>query len=387
MSSEPNRVMIVGAGIGGLAAAIGLQRAGLDVAVFDKAREWKQLHIGGGMQLGVNAMRGFRELGVLEAVVGSGTQVRKQQVRGADGALLGDWPVADLARECGVTDIRVVRSRFHEALASCVADGLVHFGRNCTGFTQDATGVTARFADGTEERGSALIGADGLRSPIRTQLLGASEPRYAGYAYWRGHTNAPHPLVKEGVSQLYMGRGVRFAYYAVGTDHVSWFSVANGPPGTKPIRKADIVERHRGWVKPIEELIAASDESSITYVDIVDRDPVARWGEGRVTLLGDAAHPMTIDIAQGACQAIEDAVVLTQSLRAHEDRAAALRAYERRRIPRTSSVVLQARGMGEMLKSESQVKTSMRNTFMRLGGWRLLWKKQKKVLTYDFLND
>jgi 2-polyprenyl-6-methoxyphenol hydroxylase-like FAD-dependent oxidoreductase len=383
---EPNKVLIVGAGIGGLAAAIGLRRVGLEAAVFDKAKDWKQLHVGGGMQLGVNAMKGFRELGVLEAVVASGTQVRKQQVRAANGTLLGDWPVAELARECGLTDIRVVRSRFHEALASCVEDGLVRFGRSCTGFSQDATGVSARFADGSQERGAVLVGADGLLSPIRTQLLGASEPRYAGYAYWRGRTGSPHPLVQEGVSQLFMGCGVRFAYYAVGTEHVSWFSVANGPQGTKPIRKSDILERHRGWAKPIEELIAASDESSINYVDIVDRDPVARWGEGRVTLLGDAAHPMTIDIAQGACQAIEDAVVLAQCLRAQEDPAAALRAYEERRIPRTSQVVLKARDMGTMLKSESRVKAFMRNTFMRLGGWRLLWKRQKAVMTYDFLS-
>ena len=383
-TADPKRIAVVGAGLGGLAAAIGLQRSGHDVTVFDKGASFEELHVGGGMQLGVNAMRAFREIGLEEVVAGAGTAVLKQQLRAPSGALLGDWPVVKLGERFGVTDVRLMRSDLHRALAEALGSDSVRFGQRTTGFSQDDEAVRVQFDDGTEFAADVLVGADGLHSAIRPQIVETGEPRYAGYAYWRGRTDKPHPMVKQGESQLFIGTGVRFAYYAVGDDHVTWWSVTQAPQGPKDVSKAELLERHRGWAAPIEELLEATDPETIDIVDIVDRDPVERWGEGRVTLLGDAAHPMTIDAAQGACQAIEDAVVLTRCLE-RQDAVAGLREYERLRIPRTTAVVLQARRMGNLVSSDNKVKTAMRNGFMRLGGWRLLWKNQEKVLAHDFL--
>jgi 2-polyprenyl-6-methoxyphenol hydroxylase-like FAD-dependent oxidoreductase len=378
------RVLVIGGGLGGLATAIGLRRAGIDVAVFDQAKGWEQVRIGGGMQLGANAMRAFRELGVLERVEAAGTMVERQELRAANGELLGLWPVADLAKEFGVRDVRTTRANLAGALSEAVDRSVVHFGCESIGYIQTQDSVIAYFADGREERGDVLIGADGTNSVIRAQLLGKSEPRYAGYAYSRGYMRGSHPMVPEGYSTLFFGRGTRFALYAVGQEQVSWFSVGNAPQGAGVIDKAALLRRHRGWAKPIEEVIEATDESVVNRIDIVDRDPVDHWGEGRVTLLGDAAHPMTIDLAQGACQTIEDAFVLSRCLSQNGDSVAALRSYEAQRIPRTTQMVKRSRSNGRMFASESPVFSDLRNRFLKYGGARLIWTQQKKIMSYDF---
>ena len=215
----------------------------------------------------------------------------------------------------------------------------LHTDRHCTGFVSDSTGVTAQFARAESARGDLLIGADGLHSIVRAHLFGTAPPRYAGYTAWRSVVDFRlTPLV---ASESW-GRGRRFGIVPLDERRVYWFATDNAPEHEHdPNESARVRLRRmfRGWHAPIEALIDASDESDVLRNDIYDRDPLARWTEGRVTLLGDAAHPMTPNLGQGACQAIEDAVVLAASLAMSPSIDAALRGYEARRIPRTSLMV------------------------------------------------
>jgi len=155
----------------------------------------------------------------------------------------------------------------------------------------------------------------------------------------------------------------------VGGGRTYWWATANEPAGEidPPVgRKADLEQRFAGWWEPVQALLAATPESEILRNDILDREPVDRWGVGRVTLLGDAAHPMTPNLGQGACQAIEDAVALAAALAGSSDIVAALRAYERARQPRTARITRLARRMGQVFQWEHPIACRLRDTALRL---------------------
>jgi 2-polyprenyl-6-methoxyphenol hydroxylase-like FAD-dependent oxidoreductase len=154
-----------------------------------------------------------------------------------------------------------------------------------------------------------------------------------------------------GVDRLVWGRGARFAFHYVGGDRLFWMAIVNAPEDQTEVgsgAKHALLERYRGWMAPVEAVIEATPEAALRMVRIYDREPADRWGEGRVTLLGDAAHPMTNNLGQGACQAIEDGVVLARCLSGRRDVVAALRSYEAQRMPRTARIQRAARTVGSI---------------------------------------
>ena len=221
-------------------------------------------------------------------------------------------------------------------------------GRRCTHVEQDNTGVKAYFEDGTVVGGDILIGADGIRSVVRSEIVGDGEPRYAGYTSYRAVTSFDHARCKFGE---YWGCALRFGIAPMSAGRVYWFATRNAPAGVHET-PTDSVERlsaaFGGWCEPIGELIAATDPASILHHDIADRPPLRHWSQGRITLLGDAAHPMTPNLGQGGCQALEDAVVLGKQLRLHTDPVVALQTYEAERQRRTRQIVQRSRRIGQV---------------------------------------
>jgi 2-polyprenyl-6-methoxyphenol hydroxylase-like FAD-dependent oxidoreductase len=218
------------------------------------------------------------------------------------------------------------------------------------GYEQHDDSVAVHLAGGDVVRGDILVGADGIRSAVRRQLLGDTPPDYMGEVAWRAAVDLDHPLIDPATFRCLLGPEGRFVIYPIAPGRVHWMSVTQGEPGGRDgadVRE-QLLERHRNWAAPVTELIEATPIASILRSDIVDRDPDRRWGEGRITLLGDAAHPMTFHVGQGACQAIEDAVALATQLRPGTDAVAALRAYEADRQPRTALMQRTARAIGRM---------------------------------------
>jgi 2-polyprenyl-6-methoxyphenol hydroxylase-like FAD-dependent oxidoreductase len=216
--------------------------------------------------------------------------------------------------------------------------------------------------------GDVLVGADGIRSAVRAQLLSDGEPRDAGYTVWRAILECGDELVRAGSFCSLWGRGERFVFYDIGGGRLYWMSVANGAHAPTPPAdvKAQLLQRHHGWMEPIEAMIERTPAGAIHQSEIIDRPPVERWGEGRATLLGDAAHPMTFNIGQGACQAIEDAVVLARELAGAGDVPAALRAYEAARRARTAKFQTLAWRLGRMGRWESRAACGLRDRLMRV---------------------
>lgn len=380
-----SRAIIIGGGIGGLSAAIALRRAGIDVAVFEQQSDLRKTQVGGGIHMWTNAMRALAQIGLADRVREHGAIVERTEYRTRNGRKLGEWPLADLAREHGVPDVGITRGELQQLLVDAQDEGSVQAGVTCLGFEQDDGGVVVRLTDGREERGDLLVGADGLRSTVRAQLHGDRPPRYAGYAQLQALADGGPELLPLGIERIVFGRGNRAVLHHVGGDRLFWAGAVYGPEGSlgkgQP-RKEMLLERFRGWEHPVEAAIERTPEETIVGFDIYDRPPLERWGEGRVTLLGDAAHPMTTNLSQGGCQAIEDGVVLARCLREHDDVRSALRAYESARIPRTSALVKRSHRIAQMGGIKNPVASAARDRIFGFALGRVALKEHRKFVAH-----
>lgn len=378
------RVLVAGGGIGGLAAAIALRQAGLDVAVFERARDLRDLEVGLGIHLWQNAVRALRKLGI-DDVESLGDTMERMEWRNSRGRFLAAWNVGGLRRELGAPAVGLVRARLQAALAARVDGGVVRTGCELVEFEDGGGDVVARFADGREERGDVLVGADGLRSVVRAGLHGPSEPRYAGYAIRNATVELPDGLVPGHVFRETWGQGTRFGFFPVG-GRTYWFCIVTAPPGAgdPPAgRKAAVLDRLRGWAEPTTAVVELTPEESIGQADVADREPLEAWGRGRVSLLGDAAHAMTPNLGQGAAQAMEDALSLAAHLRDGTNPVSALRAYESERARRTADIAKRARTIGATGRWEGAVACAARDLLMRLTVPTIAWTLQKRDMAHE----
>jgi 2-polyprenyl-6-methoxyphenol hydroxylase-like FAD-dependent oxidoreductase len=377
-------VIVVGGGIGGLASAIALREAGLDVTVSERAASLADLEVGLGIHLWQNAVRALRKLGI-DDVASLGEPMERMEWRNARGRFLAAWNVGELGRRLGAPAVGLVRARLQAALAARVEPGVVRAASELVDFEETASEVHARFADGSEERADVLVGADGLRSFVRGRLHGPAEPRYAGYAIRNATVELPAGIVPPHVFREIWGPATRFGFFPVG-GRTYWFCIAKAPPGAVDpdgARKQAVLERLRGWAEPTSRIVELTPEESVNHADVRDREPLASWGRGRVTLLGDAAHAMTPNLGQGAAQAMEDALSLAAHLRDDADPVSALRGYESERAPRTADISKRAWTIGTTGRWESAPACAARDLLMRIIVPTIAWTLQKRDMAHE----
>jgi 2-polyprenyl-6-methoxyphenol hydroxylase-like FAD-dependent oxidoreductase len=384
MSSASSRhILIAGAGIGGLTLACALRRAGHTVSVFERAEALRP--VGAGITIQMNAMAALRGIGLGEAVAEAGARIQRGAVLDASGRVLSLMRVDQLGTELGEPMVCLLRGRLQAVLLAHAGEEQVHTGRAVTGFQDDGRRVTVTLSDGSSETGDVLVGADGLRSVVRRELLGDEPLRYAGYTSWRGVAPAEALLEDALRTSESWGPGARFGIVPIGFGQVYWFATLNAPAGGQdaPGRSRErLLEVFGGWHAPIPGLIQATPEEAILRTDINDRPPARRWTKGRVTLLGDAAHPMTPNLGQGGCQAMEDAVVLAGCLSRAGGVEAALADYEHRRVERANSFVARSYALGRMAQWESAAGRFVRDTLMRMVPEGLAAKQAREALRF-----
>ncbi|MFE3824903.1 FAD-dependent monooxygenase [Streptomyces sp. NPDC059092] len=344
------KALVIGAGIGGLTTAAGLLRQGIDTQVFEARPTPGRLLTGGGFMLWHNSFLSLRRLGLDEAVAAGSVRMRFHEFRSDSGRRLARWHLDGPTERAGAPACALRRSTLHTVLTEAVGERRIRLSSRLTGYTQDADGVTARFDDGSTARGDVLIGADGLRSTVRAAMRGGFEPppRYAGYTAWQAITRLPgESLVPTGTFFNLWGKGgLRFLYCRLNDKEVYWDAItsdraAAGIDTPRLSRGAALADAYRDWPDPIGTIISSTDEEAILPVSIHDRPPGGGWSQGRVVLVGDAAHPMTLNLSQGAGQAIESGVVLADMLGRSEPDAVpeTLRAFEDARRARTADMV------------------------------------------------
>lgn len=328
-----HRVGIVGGGIGGLATALALRRVGFEPIVFERSVD--RTREGVALVVWANAMRALRALGVADAVSRRAMSIDVTEVRTAAGELLSELPIGTWSRPTEMPTVTIRRPELVDVLVAALEPQTVRTGRTFAAFDVVGAGVDVRFSDGSVEHVDALIGADGIHSSVRAQLLGPSAPRFSKQHAWVGSTRRTG-VVRDHVATATVGQGPRF-WMAPLADGAFWYATLNRSPDDRPAR-ALLLDVFGTWNPTIRALIDETRDEDIIVTQICDRPPSDRWGDGRVTLLGDAAHASTPDLGQGACQAIESASVLARCLSRAATIDEGLRAYEQERMPRTATV-------------------------------------------------
>ena len=384
------KVLIVGGGIGGLTTAIALRRAGIEAVVYERAADVRAIQLGGGIHLWHNGMRGLQQAAVaeqVEALGGRSAAVEEAEFSTAKGKTLAKWPIGELEREVRAPTIGIVRPELHRVLLDALDPDAIRLGTTCVGFNEEPDGISVLFDGGASDKGDVLIGADGMRSTVRAQLHGPEEPRFAGYASWQAFAEFDDDRAPVGLFRVIFGRGARFLHYRVGPRRVYWegiFATEAGGQDPEGARKEAVLQCFAGWREPVTAIVEATDESAIGRADIYDRAPIKTWGTGRVTLLGDAAHPMTNALGQGANQAIEDAIVLTNQLTGSGDPVEALRAYEQMRISRTSKFVRRSAFMTSLSEWQRPWAVAIRDRWFSVALGTVIYKGVKSDMAYDF---
>ncbi len=362
-----------------MTAALALHRAGIDVTVYEQAPAFTE--IGAGMSVWPNATRILGTLGVLEPVLAGGETVRQFDLHRPNGTLISSIPMEGFPTPA----LCIHRADLHQAVRAQLPSECVVSGHRLAGFVQHHDRVIARFSGGLEATADGLVGADGINSAVRAQIHGPSEPIYRGYRIWRGIAPETPGTVRGHISETW-GPGRRFGIMPMGRGRVCWYATRNGKSSEAdaPLgRKAEVRALFGDWHAPIGALIESTDPADIIRTDAQDRKPLTRWGEGLVTLLGDAAHPITPNVGQGACMAIEDGACLAKCLIGSPDIAAAFRSYEAKRGPRTGYISRQARRIGVIGQWEHPWVVRWRDFVTRLVLSRNLEMRLNAIYAYE----
>jgi 6-hydroxynicotinate 3-monooxygenase len=348
MSSKPD-IAIVGAGIGGLALAGLLSRQGASVKIYEQAREFQR--IGAGIQMSPNAVRVLRALGLEAQLNRQAFQPRAWTARVWDtGEHLSELTFgAEAETRYGAPYLLMHRGDLHAALFSAVPPELIAYEKKLTGLDRQGSGVTLRFADGTNAHADAVVGADGVHSLVREILLGPEKPKFTGRVAHR--TVFPAELMGDFVVDSctkWWGPDRHIVIYPVNSRRDELYFVTSVPDPDWDVESwstrgeiGEVQQALAGFHDEVQRVLAACP--GVHKWALFERDPLARWTDGPVVLLGDACHPMTPYMAQGAANALEDAAVLSRCLGEIADPAAAFRSYEATRLERTARVQLTSR--------------------------------------------
>ena len=371
---------IVGGGIGGIAAAVALHQAGSDAVVYERAPQLSE--VGAGMMLWPNATRVLGGLGLLEDVVARSGSSTHFLVRASSGAVLMNIELGKF----DVPAICVRRSDLLSVLLAALPPGCIRLGHKVNKLRQSRDRVRISFENGLVEERDAVIGADGIRSRVRSELFGTSDPIYRGYTVWRGVARYDGSAILPGANSETWGAGKRFGILNVGQGKFTWYAAVNVPPDHLDApggRKRELKAAFFGWHEPITDLIAATNDDEILKNGAYDLVPLRRLGEGPVTLLGDAAHPCTPNLGQGGCMALEDAAVLAKCFDQETAVEVAFRRYETLRRQRTRHIQQRSRLMGEIGQWENRIFVAGRRVVTGLLPAKLFEHNLRRVYSYE----
>jgi FAD-dependent urate hydroxylase len=350
------KVIIIGAGIGGLTAGIALSQVGYEVEIYDRTSELRP--VGAGISLWSNGVKVLNRLGFGDRIAKIGGIMNHMQYRTQNGELLNDIPLLPLIQSVGQRPYPVARADLQQMLIEAFP-GVVQLNFRCIGLEEDGQGITAMFENGHRTTGDLVIAADGVRSVLRHYVLGKEyQPNYGGYVNWNGLVPISEDLAPADTWAIYVGEHKRASMMPVGDDRFYFFfdvpmSREDAAQPKTDIR-TELTEFFKGWAAPVQNLIQRLDPAATNRLLIHDAGPFDHFVRGRVALLGDAAHATCPDLGQGGCQAVEDGLVLTNYLTSTNLGVTdALKRYEAERKERANAIVVKARKRAEQIHGKN----------------------------------
>ena len=352
------KIVIVGAGMGGLSAGIALTQAGHEVEIYDRVSTLRAA--GAAISVWSNGIKVLNALGLRDEVAAIGGQMDRMGYCDSNGKVLTDFSLIPLMERVGQRPYPISRTALQTLLLDTFGRDRVHLGRKCIGVEQDTERARVLFDHGDSVEADLVIGADGARSVVRDYVVGRTiERQYVGYVNWNGLIEMNAEWIPENNWMMYVGEHKRVSLMPAGNGQVYFFLDVPLPIGTMNEPKHyqnELSEFFQGWAEPVQRLIQTLDPDQTNRIEIHDVEPLDRFVRDRFVLLGDAAHSMAPDLGQGGCLALEDAWVLSNCLTS--DLTSSLETYERSRLERARSVVERARQRSNITHGKDPQRTT-----------------------------
>lgn len=375
------KILIIGGGIGGLATALALHQQGIVSQVYERA---DALHeVGAGISLWSNATHVLQQLGLLPEAIEASARVLQIHLKNPTGQTLNISRVEQYEPPM----LGIHRADLLALLQRNLPAQQISLNHKFDRFEPIGNRLGVHFTNGATDDCDVLIGADGLKSRLRQQIISDGEPRYSGYPVWRGLAEAQRNDIPQGYPSETLGAGARFGIFPIGKGRIYWYATANLPEGhPKPPtgRKQQVLSIFQDWHAPIPALIAATEEAAILCNDCYDRKPTRGWSKGNAVLIGDAAHPTTPNMGQGGCMALEDALILTKLLVANPTNIpTTLKQFEQLRFARTAKITRLSRMFGTVGQWDSKLGVAWREMMFKFTPASVMEMQLRSVYEYQ----
>lgn len=377
------QITIIGGGIAGLTTAIALNKKGFKTQIFESAAEIKA--VGAGLGLGANAIMAFDRLDIKDEVIQQGRILPSFSIYDQKKKLITRTDSKKTSAKYGVDNFVIHRAELHKLLLSKIDKQTIHTNKKVKTIHQKESLVVVEFQDGTTHETEFIIAADGINSAVRSSLLPDVEPRYSEYTCWRAVLDNTKLNLEES-SETWGIRG-RFGAVPLANNKIYWFATINSSrnnPDFKNFCAKDILNHFQEYHEPIPSILKETKDENLLWNDIIDLKPIHQFAFNNILLIGDAAHATTPNLGQGACQAIEDAVVLASELSQTTDVRQAFRNFEKRRIDRTHYIVNTSWKIGKATQIENKLLAGLRNFVFRITPSSVSEKQLDKLYTVDF---
>ncbi|MFN3874022.1 MAG: FAD-dependent monooxygenase [Ignavibacterium sp.] len=358
------KILINGGGIAGLTCAIALQKLGIETSVFESASEIKP--VGAGLVIQSNAIKALEYLGIEDEIIQSANPINQLAILDEKGNVIRNQKPFPKNRELYAA-LAIHRHTLHQILKRYLPENIFFTNKKAISFSERNEKVNLHFEDGSIAEGDYLISADGINSNIRLQLIPDSKPRYAGYFCLRSVIDNNNPQITE-ATETWGSKG-RFGIVPINDNKLYWYATINSSYFDVKIFHYSIKnlqEHFDGYHKLVGQTLEKSSDDKIIKNHICDIKPLSRFAFDKVLLIGDAAHATTPNLGQGACQAIEDVMVLHQEIASGKNFPSAFKSFERRRLEKTKFIINTSRKLGAFGQLENKLLIGLRNIAFKL---------------------
>lgn len=377
--------IIIGAGIGGLTTAIALAKKGFDVTIYEQADEIKE--VGAGIWVAPNGLKVYEKLGISRNIIEAGNELEKISIVDLNKKPISVVDGARVRAKHKYSTLAIHRAALQKILASFVPADKIVLSKKFKSYRQTDHSIVAEFEDGAETEADFLINAAGLKSNAREKIAPESRLRYSGQTCWRFVTNFELPGEESEMYEIWgKSKGLRAAYSKINEREIYAY-ITNyqpaGEPENKQTVRSDLLKLCADFPPIIKNLIESCDENAFIKTDLYDFKPISQWTDGKMALLGDAAHATTPNLGQGACQAIEDAFVIAEELSRTEEIGAAFKNYQSKRIEKATYITKASWQFGQLTNTSGLTKSAVK-TIIRLTPEFISDKQLDKIYSLDY---